>query len=163
LLFALVRDMSPGHTVGSAGRNGTPAAAAVVITSLIALIALVCATAFSAKPFDTFLWSGTIGTLILLVAYLLATVGCIKLIWIDKKMSVPTWEIVIPLLALVMLGYTLYRNVFPYPTEGPARWFPVVAFGWLLVVTVAMLAAPGVARRLAAGMADLDDSAKETV
>ncbi len=30
-----------------------------------------------------------------------------------------------------MLGYTIYRNVWPYPTEGPAQWFPVVAFGWL--------------------------------
>ena len=29
-----------------------------------AVIALVCAVAFGAKPFDTFLWSGTIGTLI---------------------------------------------------------------------------------------------------
>ena len=33
----------------------------------------------------------------------------------------------------------------------------------IVALTVAMLAAPGVARRLAAGMADLDDSAKETV
>jgi hypothetical protein len=113
---------------------------------------------FGAKPFDTFLWSGTIGTLILLVAYVLATVGCIKLIFVDHKMAVPQWEVVIPVLALVMLGYTIYRNVFPYPTEGPARWFPVVAFGWLALVTVVMLAMPGVARRLAAGIADLDDS-----
>ncbi|NUR08363.1 MAG: APC family permease [Nocardioidaceae bacterium] len=163
LLFALVRDLSPGHSVASTGRNDTPAAAALVITGLVALIALVSATAFSAKPFDTFLWSGTIGTLILLVAYVLATIGCIKLIWVDKKMPVPTWQVVIPALGLVMLGYTLYRNVFPYPTSGPAQWFPVVAFGWLALVTIVMLLSPGLARRLAAGMADLDDRAKEDV
>jgi amino acid transporter len=156
MLFALVRDLSPTHSVASTGRNGTPAAAAMVITAAIAVIALVCAVFFAAKPFDTFLWSGTIGTLILLVAYVLATVGCIKLIWIDKKMSLPTWEVVIPVLALVMLCYTIYRNVFPYPTEGPARWFPVVAFGWLVLVTVVMLAAPGIARRLAVGLTELD-------
>jgi amino acid transporter len=166
LLFAFVRDLSPSHSVATTGRNGTPVAAAFVITAVIAVIALICAVFFAAKPFDTFLWSGTIGTLILLVAYVLATIGCIKLIWVDKKMSVPTWEVVIPVLALLMLGYTIYRNVFPYPTEGPARWFPVVAFGWLVLVTVVMLAAPGVARRLAAGLSELDEtptSSKEPV
>ena len=78
-------------------------------------------------------------------------------------MDVPQWQVVIPVLALVMLGYTIYRNVFPYPTEGPARWFPVVAFGWLLLVTVAMVAMPGVARRLAVGMTGLDEAQKERV
>jgi len=163
LLFALVRDFSPNHVVGRAGRNGTPAAAAVVITAVITMIAVVCAVFFSAKPFDTFLWSGTIGTLILLVAYVLATVGCIKLLFIDKRMPVPQWQVVIPLLALVMLGYTLYRNVFPYPTEGPAQWFPVVAFGWLLLVTIGTLVFPGATRRLAAGMAEAEQSDREHV
>jgi hypothetical protein len=65
--------------------------------------------------------------------------------------------VVIPVLALVMLGYTIYRNVLPYPTEGPARWFPVVAFGWLLLVAVVAVAMPGVARRLGQGMAGLDE------
>jgi amino acid transporter len=163
LLFALVRDLAPDNALARTGHNGTPAAAAVLITALIAVIAVVCAVAFDAEPFDTFLWSGTIGTLILLVAYVLATIGCIKLIFVDRKMDVPAWEVVIPVLALLMLGYTIYRNVLPYPTEGPAQWFPVVAFGWLALVTVVMLAMPGVARKLAASLDDLDDSAEERV
>ncbi|MGI9155635.1 MAG: APC family permease, partial [Marmoricola sp.] len=157
LLFAIARDLAPAHALGNVGGNGTPAAAAAVITAVVAVIALVCAVVFGALPFDTFLWSGTIGTLILLVAYVLATVGCIKLIWVDKKLTVPTWEIVIPVLALLMLVYTIYRNVIPYPTSGAARWFPVVAFGWLILVTVVMLAVPGLARRLTAGLAALDE------
>jgi hypothetical protein len=78
-------------------------------------------------------------------------------------MDVPTWEVVIPVLALLMLGYTIYRNVLPYPTEGPARWFPVVAFGWLALVTVVMLVMPGVARKLALSLDHLDDSSEELV
>jgi len=123
---------------------------------LIALIAVVCAVFFGAEPFDTFLWSGTIGTLILLVAYVLATVGCIRLVFIDRKLDVPQWQVVIPALALLVLGYTIYRNVLPYPTDGPARWFPVVAFGWLLLVTLVAVAFPGVARRLTVSMARLE-------
>jgi amino acid transporter len=156
LLFALVRDLAPGQVLGRTGRNDTPAAAATVIAVLIALIALVCAVFFGATPFDTFLWSGTIGTLILLVAYVLATVGCIKLVFVDRKLDVARWQVVIPVLALLMLAYTIYRNVWPYPTEGPARWFPVVAFGWLALVTVVAIASPGLARKVASSMADVD-------
>jgi amino acid transporter len=157
LLFAISRDLVPGHPLGRTGTNATPALAAVVVCSTVFLIGLICAVLFGAEPFDTFLWSGTIGTLILLVAYLLATIGCIKLIWIDKLMpQVRTWEIVIPIAAVVVIGYTLYRNVFPYPDANPAQWFPVVAFGWILLVAIVAFAVPGFAQRLAGGLRELD-------
>jgi amino acid transporter len=143
--------------LGRTGTNATPAAAAVVVAVTVFVIGLVDAVFFGAKPFDTFFWSGTIGTLILLVAYLLATAGCIKLIWIDKKMpQVRTWEIVIPLAAVVVIGYTLYRNVWPYPDGNPAQWFPVVAGGWILLVVIVAFAVPGFAERLAVGLRELD-------
>jgi amino acid transporter len=156
LMFAIARDLSPGHSLGRTGSYGTPTAAAVFVTATVAAIAVICAVFFGAHPFDTFFWSGTIGTLILLVAYVLATIGCIKLVFVDKKLTVPTWQVVIPVLALLMLCYTIYRNVFPYPTSGPARFFPVVAFGWLILVTIVMFAVPNVARRLSHGMAALE-------
>jgi amino acid transporter len=128
----------------------------------VVVIAVICAVFFDAKPFDTFFWSGAIGTLILLVAYLLATAGCIKLIWIDKKMpQVRTWEIVIPIAAVVVIAYTLYRNVLPYPDANPARWFPVAAGGWLLVVLLVTFLVPGFALRLAGGLRRLDESESE--
>jgi hypothetical protein len=129
------------------------------VSVVIALIALVCAAFFDAVPFDTFLWSGTIGTLILLVAYVLATVGCIKLLFVDRKMSVPMWEVVIPLAALVMLGYTIWRNVSPYPDANPGQWFPVVAFGWVILVAVVMIASPGLARKLSLSLERADEAA----
>jgi amino acid transporter len=157
LLFAIMRDLAPGHPLGRTGTNATPVAAAAVVCGTVLVIGFVDAVFFDAKVFDTFLWSGTIGTLILLVAYLLATVGCIKLIWVDKKMpQVARWEIVVPLAAVVVIGYTLYRNVFPYPDAGPPQWFPVVAFGWILLVAVVAFAVPGFAQRLAGGLAQLD-------
>jgi amino acid transporter len=157
LLFAIVRDLAPGHPLGRTGTNATPALAAVVVSGTVFVMAVICAVLFNAKPFDTFFWSGAIGTLILLVAYLLATIGCIKLIWVDKKMpQVPTWEIVIPIAAVIVIGYTLYRNVFPYPDANPAQWFPVVAFGWVLLVAIVAFVVPGFAQRLAGGLRELD-------
>lgn len=39
------------------------------------------------------------------------------------------WQVVIRVAALVTLGYTLYRNVIPYPSSGAARSFPIVSGG----------------------------------
>jgi amino acid transporter len=164
LLFAIVRDLAPGHPLGRTGSSQTPAPAALVVVTVVFLIGLVCKVFFDAKVFDTFLWSGTIGTLILLVAYVLATIGCIKLIWFDRKMpQVPTWQIVIPLAGLVVLGYTIYRNVIPYPTSGPAQWFPIVAFGWVILVALVAFLVPGFAQRLQGGLNELDQGEPEVV
>ena len=38
--------------------------------------------------------------------------------------QVPTWEIVIPLAAVVVIVYTLYRNVLPYPDAEPGAMVP---------------------------------------
>jgi amino acid transporter len=157
LLFALTRDFAPDNPIAGTAANGSPAVASGSIAALIAVIAAVWALFFDAKIEDTFLWSATIGTLILIVAYVLATLGCIKLVFIDRKLDVPQWQVVIPVAALLMLLYTLYRNVFPYPTEGPARFFPVVAFGWLLLVAVVVILSPGLARRLTAGLIAADE------
>ena len=48
LLYAVARDASPGSALSRTGRNDTPAAPAVVVSVVIALIALVCAVFFGA-------------------------------------------------------------------------------------------------------------------
>lgn len=151
LLFALARDASGDNGLGRTSAAGTPANAAVVVAALMALI-IVVTIFFGAEPFDTFLWSATIGTLLLLVIYVLTTIGAIRLVFVQKKMSVPAWQVIIPIAALVVLGYTIYRNVIPYPTEGAARWFPIVAGVWLLLAIIVVVAAPGLARRIGANL-----------
>ena len=148
LLFAMSRDGFGERGLGRISRLGTPARAAVLVSATMAVVLGICVTAFSAVPEETFVWGGTIGTLILLVAYGLTTIGAIRLIFVQRRMPVPMWQVVIPLAALALLGYTLYRNVVPYPASGPGHWFPIVSGGWLLVAVVAVLAAPKTARRL---------------
>jgi len=148
LLFAMSRDGFGSGGLGRISGRGTPARAAVVISATMAVILGLCIVAFSAVPEDTFVWGGTIGTLILLVAYGLTTIGAIRLIFVQRRMPVPMWQVVIPLAALGLLGYTLYRNVIPYPASGPGHWFPIVSGCWLLAAVIAVLAAPGPARRL---------------
>jgi amino acid transporter len=158
------RDTSRASGLATTSAAGTPAVAAVLVTAVMTSIQLVCAVFFGAEAFDTFLWSGTIGTLILLVAYVLTTIGAIKLVFVERRMpGVPMWQIVVPVLALVVLGYTIWRNVAPYPAyaDGPAFWFPIVAGAWLLVAVVMVLVAPAVAQRAGAALTAAELGARE--
>jgi amino acid transporter len=152
LMYALARDAGGDRGLGRAGRNGAPVPATLIIVAFTVAIYVVYLAAFGATAEDSFAWSGTIGTLILLVVYVLATIGCVILVFVRRKLPVPMWQIIVPILALVVLGYTLYRNVIPYPPSGPARWFPVVAGIWLVAALVTVLVAPGFARRLGAAL-----------
>ena len=101
---------------------------------------------FGAAPFDLFVASGTIGTLILLLVYALATVGAARLLFFSGERLVAAWEVVVPFLALVVIGYTLFRNVYPYPTDA-AAWYPVIAALWVVVGVVITLARGAATRR----------------
>src|ERR1700761_1159045 len=148
LMYALARDAGGDRGLGRAARNGSPVTATVTIVAFAVAIYVIYLAAFGATAEDSFAWSGTIGTLILLVVYVLATIGCVILVFVRRKLPVPMWQVIVPILALVVLGYTLYRNVIPYPPSGPGQWFPVVAGVWLLAALVAVLVAPGFAGRL---------------
>ena len=154
LLYALSRDTAGPRGLGqSHSRWGTPAwATLVVVAATAVIVGIEAAVAAQPAAFNSFLWSGTIGTLILLVVYVLASIGCIILVFVRHKLPVPTWQIIVPIAGLVVLGYTLYRNVIPYPT-GDSAWFPVVAGVWLAVAVVAVIVAAGTARKLGAALA----------
>jgi amino acid transporter len=155
LLYALSRDTAGPRGLGRGSRWGTPAWATLVITVMAGLIVVVYTAAAHATAEDSFAWSGTIGTLILLVAYVLATIGATVLVFVRRKLPVPMWQVVIPIAGLVVIGYTLYRNVWPYPT-GVNQWFPVVAGAWLAAAILAVIFAPGTTRRLGAALAARD-------
>jgi amino acid transporter len=152
LMYALARDAAGVRGLGRASRSGAPAAATVLITAFSVAIIVIYVAAFHATAENSFAWSGTIGTLILLVAYVLATIGCMILVFVRRRLPVPAWQAVIPLAALVVLGYTLYRNVIPYPPSGPGHWFPIVSGGWLIAAVIAVVVEPGFARRLGAAL-----------
>ncbi|HEY2064170.1 MAG TPA: APC family permease [Amycolatopsis sp.] len=158
LLFALGRDAFDGRGIGRTSAKGTPVAAVTAVALAAALIIVVCAVFFGATAADTFAWSGSIGTLILLVIYLLTTLGAILLLFVRRRMRVPWWHLVFPLGALAVLGYTVYVNVVPYPTEGPAQWFPVVAGAVLVLAVILVLVAPGLARRVGEKLAIAEES-----
>ena len=115
------------------------------------VVYVIYAGAFGQTALNIFATSGTIGTLILLVVYLLATAGAVRLLFFSGPAKVRRWEIVIPLAGTLVLGYTLYRNVWPYPT-GTAAWLPIWAGTWLVVALLAVILLPQAARRIGVKM-----------
>jgi amino acid transporter len=166
VVYAMSRDtFGSSRGLGRASRWGTPTSATGVVTAA-AVIIYVVYVAVSASPshvaMNAFFWSGTMGTLILLVVYVLATIGMSRLVFIQRKMpSVPTWQVIIPVAAIVVLGYTLYRNVYPYPT-GDGYWFPIVAGAWLAAAVLVVIVAPRTARRLGEALARREGITTET-
>jgi amino acid transporter len=162
LLFAMNRDVV-GRDRGLSrvtpqGTPGASAAAVIAIMVLVHVIMYACGQAI----FSTFLWSGTIGTLILLVVYVVTTVGAINLVFVQRRMPVPGWQVIIPVLAIVVLGYTIYRNVIPWPDAGAARNLPITAGAWILLCVLVVLAFPAVASRLGRQLAAEEGFATES-
>ena len=94
-----------------------------------------------------FLWSGVIGTLILLVAYILATLGAIRLLWFSGPAKSPTWQAIIPGAALIVLLATIYYNVDPDAARA-FRWTYYTAGIWVILGVVLVVALPGLSRRV---------------
>ena len=119
------RDLTDGaRGLAEVSSQGTPARAAWVVVGLMAAIIVISVVAFDADINDTFGWSGTIGTLILLVAYVLTTIGAIRLVFVQHKIQVPQWEIVIPLAALVAARLHALPQRVPLPGLGTGPLVP---------------------------------------
>jgi hypothetical protein len=94
-----------------------------------------------------------VGTVLILVAYVMATVGAIRyLFFAGGAAKVPAWQIIIPILGGAFVCYTIYRNVF-VGQEGAFAHLPYIEVVWLIVGLGVVLVAPGLAGRVRAGLA----------
>jgi hypothetical protein len=93
-----------------------------------------------------------IGTVLLLVAYVMATVGAIYFLFFKGQAKAPVWQVVIPVLGGAFVCYTIYRNVFvgQVGTFSRLRCIEVV---YLIVGLVVVSVAPGLTGRVRAGLA----------
>ena len=148
MLFALGRDAEIATFARVSPTSRVPTTAVYWVAATVVLFTVVWKLAFDAAALDVFVGAGVIGTLILLVAYGLATIGAIRFLFFSGKKRVPQWEIVIPLLGLAMLVYTLFRNVWPLPTSGAAQAYNLITIAWLLLAVIGVLAAPKTATRM---------------
>jgi amino acid transporter len=150
IMYAQARDAT-GKRTGLAGvsKHGAPAAALVVVLAIIA-IDLVVQQLAGSNVIDATFYPLTIGTVVLLVAYVMATLGAIRYLFFTGPAKAPLWQLIIPFLGGAFVVYTIYKNVFHQ--IGAFKHLPPIEGVWLLVGLLVVLIAPGLAGRVRVGM-----------
>jgi len=163
ILYALGRDGVGHASLGQVSeRTETPAVALAVVMVAAYAIVFGCKLLFDAAAFDVFVWSATIGTLILLVAYLLAMLGAIRATFFSGESRVPRWELVIPSVGVLVLLVTLYYNIDPDAPKA-FRWNYITAGIWVLVGVLIVTVMPRVTRGVGARLAQDEGLVAEPV
>ncbi|WP_243239852.1 hypothetical protein [Sulfobacillus harzensis] len=94
---------------------------------------------------SVFGWLGTIGVLALLLVYLFTQVAAMKLFGRIGRWR--GWQFAIPGLAVILLAYTLWSNIYPVPAA-PGNYFPYLVLLWVAIGVVIAIRSPQAASRL---------------
>ncbi len=151
ILYALTRDAT-GDSRGLAqlSGRGQPSRALLAVLVLIGL-GVVAQRLVGSAVLDATFYALTLGTISLLVAYVLATVGALRYLFFSDVARAPKWQAVIPALGGAFVVYTIYKNVIG--VDRPYSYFGWIVLAWLLVGTAIVALAPGLAGRVKAGLA----------
>jgi len=155
LIYGMARDGAPSTPLARVSeRSGSPRAA-VLLVMIIDLICLVILRILGTTGLQVWQYLGTLGTLAILVGYALVNAGATRAVF-DGSLAVPKWRGVLPAIAVILVGYTLYANVYPAPAA-PYNLFPYILIGWLVIGIAVILFSPQLMRRVGLGLArDLD-------
>jgi amino acid transporter len=157
ILFAMTRGALVNHRLATVSVGSrVPASASVAVGAAAIAAMLIVRIAFTSNAFDIFAWSGTTGTLVLLVAYGMFTCGAWYYLCVRgprQGLAPRRLDYVVPVLALVVVGYTLYRNVLPWPTTSSGRIIVILAAVWVVLAIIGILRAPRMTQRIAARFA----------
>ncbi len=160
LLFAMSRDLVGERGLSTLTRQGTPGRSAWLVALLMGGILALMHYAFGATTFDSFFWSGTIGTLILLVAYVLATIGASGCCSSNARWRCRCGRSSSRSLHSSCSATRSIATSWPYPAmhgdkgaENPAFWFPIVAGGWIALCIIAVVVAGRAAAQLGRSLA----------
>jgi amino acid transporter len=158
ILFALCRDGFLSRRLGETSvRTGSPANALAVVM-VIAIVAFVAQRIGGVSAVNAFFYPGTIGVLSMLVTYIVVNVGALRFLFFSGR--VRAWEAIVPVIALAILVYVIYANVYPVP-DFPFNLFPYIVAAWLMVGLGIILLVPGLARRIGANLAERERLAVE--
>jgi amino acid transporter len=146
MMFAFGRDgLAARRLSGVSAATGVPWPA-LGVEMLIGLVLLTAFRLAGTSALNVFFYLATIGTLSLLVMYVLTNVAAA---WHLGRRSLGQ---LVPLAAGVLIaGFVLYHNVWPVP-PAPYEYFPYLVLGWLLAGLVLTVVIPGFATKVDDGL-----------
>ena len=129
--------------------TGAPARALAVIM-LLGVTLLVSLNLGGNSAIETFFYLATMGVLSLLFMYIVTNIGAAKF-FASGVPGIRRWEVVLPLVGIVVAGYTLYKNISPVPPD-PFNLFPYFVGAWLLLGIAITVVVPGFTKRIEDGL-----------
>ncbi len=151
IMYAQTRDATGRRTgLASLSKHGAPVRALSVVV-IVFLCALVGQQLAGSSVINATFYPLQIGTVLILVAYVLAVVGAIYFLFLKEGAKAPMWQILIPVVGGAFVCYTIYRNVF-VGQVGTYHRLPYIEAAWLIVGLIVVCAAPGLAGRVRAGL-----------
>jgi len=108
-----------------------------IVFSLVVTLLLGVFFAHHYDPITYFIWMATCATIGILITYILIAVGGIAFFARDRTGWNPVFDLVVPVGAIAICGYTLYKSIHPTPAyTGIVKWAPWVALIWLAIGVV---------------------------
>jgi amino acid transporter len=145
MLFAMTRDGFISRRLGQPSpRTGSPANALAVVM-VAAVTAFVALRINGTTPANAFFYAGTIGVLAILVGYIVTNLGALRFLFWERRVAL--WQAIVPVTAIAILVYVIYKNVHPKPAH-PYDTFPYVVLGWLVIGVLIAFLVPGLARSI---------------
>jgi amino acid transporter len=145
ILFSMGRDgFITGRLGNTSRRTGSPFLSVAVMMILTFIIILGWSRAPGINGASLFGYLGTIGVFLILVAYILTNIGALRF-FLTRQLW--TWQWIVPVLAILVLGYTLYSNIFPIP-PAPYNILPYVALVWMAIGLLIVVISPALVRRI---------------
>jgi amino acid transporter len=147
ILYALARDAGAKRGIVRLSRHGEPVVALGIVIAIV-LGVMVGQRLGGSSVLNATFYALTIGTIALLVAYAMATLGAIRFLFLARTPRAPRWQIILPGAGTAFVLYTIYKNVigvaFPYSR------FPYIVAAWLVIGLGIVAFSPGLAARVTA-------------
>lgn len=155
IIFSVGRAAGDTRITTRLSKRGEPTMA-LLITLVVALIIVIGQRLAGTDILSATLYWLTLGALSLLLAYALATIGAFKYLFLSGANRAPKWQLVIPVVGLVFIGYVFYRNVVG--VSAPYDRFGYYVIGWVLLATLLAVVLPGLPSRIRSALAHTDDA-----
>jgi amino acid transporter len=146
MMFAFGRDgLASRRLSGVSAATGVPQRA-LALEMLIGLALLTAFRLAGTSALNVFFYLATIGTLSLLVMYVLTNVAAAR--HLGRRSP---WQVVAPAGGVLIAGFVLYHNVWPVP-PAPYESFPYLVAGWLAAGLIVTAVIPGFSQKVDNGL-----------
>ena len=146
MLFSFGRDGIASRRLSGVSRATGVPQRALATEMLVGLALLTAFWLAGTSALNVFFYLATIGTLSLLIMYVLTNLAAAR--HLGRRSP---WQVLPPACGAGIAGFVLYHNVWPVPPR-PYEFFPYLVLGWLAAGLLVTAMIPGFSGKVSSGL-----------